>query len=289
VGEVGRKGPAYKVEKEIHRIIQEKNLEITTKKVQGHSNCVPNQEVDDLAKKTLREKSSRGETFKGGDNDFSWKWRNINLLAGEDVVTSNIIWSKSAAEWLTECRVQEYLPDEEKDKISWKWTWETNKLKNKGRKENNFEETFIIKKWADELPTLENLRKRKYGLYGKYSTCLRCKKDKENWNHIWLCWENKKIIQEIIEEVTKTIIEMAKKEDLKEVDKLEKEWEAKLAELRKKKKLDGTERWDEVKISNIFKGCIPEAWIETLAKKGARKGSIGRILKEAWKVSNEAL
>ena len=46
---------------------------------------------------------------------------------------------------------------------------------------------FNVKKLMDELPTLENLKKRRPDLYAKNLKCIRCNEEQEDLEHLWKC------------------------------------------------------------------------------------------------------
>ena len=62
------------------------------------------------------------------------------------------------------------------------------------------ERAYKIKNFIKELPTYAVLFKRKVNGIDS-EICPRCNKYEENWNHIWICENNKTSIREVIEDV----------------------------------------------------------------------------------------
>jgi hypothetical protein len=56
-----------------------------------------------------------------------------------------------------------------------------------------------IKFMLEEIPTLEHIKKRRLDLY-KHWDCLLCHNEKEDFNHVWSCPQNRQKVQQISHE-----------------------------------------------------------------------------------------
>lgn len=55
--------------------------------------------------------------------------------------------------------------------------------------------SFLIKNLMEELPTMEKLKIRHPDLYKTWN-CCPCNEEKETYNHIWLCKNQKEMMKE---------------------------------------------------------------------------------------------
>jgi len=138
------------------------------------------------------------------------------------------------------------------------------------------ERAYKIKNLLKELPTYAILYKR--GVNGIESAiCPRCKKEEENWKHIWTCENNKMTVREAIEnaliEYQKKMEKDANMEKVRAIRKIAKNFMAFLQEeseilIRKTKEwelLRGIYNENLTKITNdkIEKEVIWEMWKES--------------------------
>jgi hypothetical protein len=105
--------------------------------------------------------------------------------------------------------------------IDWNLTLRFISNKNKSRNnitndEDTKERAYKVKNFLKELPTYEVLyRNNIYGIDS--ATCLLCKKENEDWDHIWHCEENNNETDEKI--LFEVLTKMEKNEDEKDIIK----------------------------------------------------------------------
>ncbi|RIA98306.1 hypothetical protein C1645_731762 [Glomus cerebriforme] len=124
---------------------------------------------------------------------------------------------KNKAEWIVQSRNKEIRINIDKDEIDWNKTFNFIMLKNE---ELNLETTtknmkrrsYRVKNFLEELPTLEMINKRNNN--EEDNTCMRCKMDNENWNHIWECENNTITLYDIVQENIQKNIENLKKKNI---------------------------------------------------------------------------
>jgi len=165
-------------------------------------------------------------------------------------------------------------------------------IKKKGKQKQIFnlkadrDKAFKIKKMFNELPTMENLKKRKPNVYKEHYLCPRCEQKEETLEHLWSCPRADNDILELQmlarEKLTKLL---RKSKKIKNIDdtmeeifpflKIEKQLKGYTKEssifygnIEKKSSLQQyTYVWDGINsMDNILKGWIPKNLISTLRK-----------------------
>jgi len=153
---------------------------------------------------------------------------------------------------------------------------------------------FNVKKLMDELPTLENLKKRRPDLYAENLKCIRCNEEQEDLEHLWKCkmvsndmlfigLKSKRFLNKILSDEKKKdeIIEA-----LHKYTRLEKEMNIFNTEENTKYYRDhGDINYDKVYIwdgkyslDSLLRGWIPRELYQIMKKFISRKKKIENIL-----------
>ncbi|PKY50455.1 hypothetical protein RhiirA4_466959 [Rhizophagus irregularis] len=130
-------------------------------KVKAHNNCEYNNVVDKLAKNAL-------------SKDLIFIDPRLLMYRGNLYWNNNPIEKENNSETLAE--------------IEWSSTFRV--LKGNTELTNFIEHElnlFKVKIWTEELPTLDNLIKRKPYVYNSKWKCPMCFKDKKTYSHLWKC------------------------------------------------------------------------------------------------------
>uniref|UniRef100_U9STV3 RNase H type-1 domain-containing protein n=1 Tax=Rhizophagus irregularis (strain DAOM 181602 / DAOM 197198 / MUCL 43194) TaxID=747089 RepID=U9STV3_RHIID len=169
------------------KIIKFFNLTVLLVKVKAHDNSEYNNVVDKLAKEALNNDpvfiDPRLLMYKG---NVCW---NHNPIEKEvTIMIKHIRETQWIEEFFNLHRNDCWNNSEMLTEIDWSSTFRVlkgnTKLTNFSEHELN---SFKVKIWTEELPTLDNLVKRKPHVYSskwKYPMCL---KDKETYTHLWKC------------------------------------------------------------------------------------------------------
>jgi hypothetical protein len=113
--------------------------------------------------------------------------------------------------WTAQNRVQKIWSQEIQEEKNFKWNlvWERNKAGNSlyTSIKQNKEKAFEIKMMHNELPTLDNLEKRRPDIYAGKTTCVLCQDQIETLNHLLLYKKTEETRKQIWKLTTKKIIE----------------------------------------------------------------------------------
>jgi ribonuclease HI len=183
-------------------IIKKLKLKIKFTKVKAHSGIEYNELADMLAKEGCENEiiSFNYEGIKKIKYTLSFENKVIEKSCRTFI--KEYIAAKGFHEWLSNNRNKKYKTLNLSKEISWEAT--TRIQKNPGKNNiTNYEQSkiksFLIKNLMEELPTIEKLKIRHPDLYKTWNCCL-CNEKKETYNHVWLCKNQKELMQKIIKE-----------------------------------------------------------------------------------------
>src|SRR6266496_6217739 len=194
----------------IDQLIRSKNISITLNKLKSHSGHILNDRSDQLAKA-------------GAQSDFGYKTTiettldhlvqifyctNIQVDTNIRSFIKDVHSAQLFSDILSLVKMARY--DRLKDSINWPVTWSLASFSlYAGSSKTNFREdkiqNFRRKLMFDELPTMDNLCRRKPEIYNSEWNCFHCNLVRETCAHIWLCtptdsskWSRKEALKLII-------------------------------------------------------------------------------------------
>jgi hypothetical protein len=176
---------------------------------------------------------------------------------------------------------------------------------------------FNVKKLMNELPTLENLKKRRPDLYAENLKCIRCNEEQEDLEHLWKCkmvsndmlfigLKSKRFLNKILSDEKKKdeIIEALHKYTRleKEMNIFNTEENTKYYRDQRDINYDKVYIWDgKYSLDSLLRGWIPRELYQIMKKFISRKKKIENILSRwivkinkwffdrIWKHRNEKL
>ena len=164
-------------------------IKLTLKKVKAHTGIWGNEKADMLAKgATLRNDLQTTLKVYTDQSIYSMNWFGIKVENNTRKFVKNINYSIREIE---ETKLKRINNKEN----SYKTTWSYNLLNQHeiAEDENRIglvkskHKSFKIKLLFNELPTLENLKRRNPGTYKDNWKCPRCNRQNENMKHLWEC------------------------------------------------------------------------------------------------------
>ncbi|CAB4445336.1 unnamed protein product [Rhizophagus irregularis] len=169
------------------KIIKFFNLTVLLVKVKAHNNCEYNNVVDKLAKNALSKDlifiDPRLLMYRG-----NVCWNNNPIEKEVTVMIKHIREAQWIKEFFNLHRNEYWNNSETLAEIEWSSTFRVFKV---NTELTNFIEhklnSFKVKIRIEELPTLDNLVKRKPHVYNSKWKCPMCFKDKETYSHLWKC------------------------------------------------------------------------------------------------------
>jgi ribonuclease HI len=171
-------------------IIRRKKLKIQLKKVKAHSGHRHN----DMADKLAKEGREALEIIWQDPRRPIWSvmpvWNNFEVDMSIRDFMKEIHKKETLVDWTQQNRVQKRWAKEieEQETHSWKMVWEQSRQGSSLQTtiKQAKERSFRTKLMNDELPTFDNLVKRRPELYTR-KTCLLCDREEENTEHLFAC------------------------------------------------------------------------------------------------------
>ena len=174
-------------------IIRSQSITITYHKVKGHSNCPQNDYVDELAKK------GRSSTHVISESNI--KINSTIIQFGGLPINVNVrkfMTSLTAAKYRNRfINLQRFYPEDLTllPQINWKiaisfssHTISQNDDQNKDPLWQDLRAIWSVKLQSNELPTLNNLKRRNPDVYGNFPPCALCNSTiDETIDHLWQC------------------------------------------------------------------------------------------------------
>jgi hypothetical protein len=191
--------------------IQRKQINIKLSKVQAHSGNKFNEIADNLAKEGKEE-----EELEWNEPPFAlWKatpiWNRIPIEISIREFIKEYNKKEILVKWTKQNRIQKIWSQEIQEQKNFKWNivWERNRMGNSLNTsiKQNKERTFGIKLMHNELPTLDNLEKRRPDIYFGKTTCVMYQSEKETLDHLLSCKYTEEIRKQIWKSTVKKIIE----------------------------------------------------------------------------------
>jgi ribonuclease HI len=191
--------------------IQKKHISVRLSKIKAHSGNKFNEIADKLAKEGKEEEEiTWNEPFSA-----LWKaipiWNEIPIEISLRDFIKEYNKKEILINWTTQNRIQKIWSQEihEQKNIKWNLVWERIRAGNSLNTsiKQNRERTFGIKMLHNELPTLDNLEKRRPDIYYRKTTCVICKEEKETLDHLLSCKSTEETRKQIWNSTTKKIIE----------------------------------------------------------------------------------
>jgi ribonuclease HI len=187
----------------IKEFIEKTDVKVKLVKVKAHSNNVWNDMADRYAKMATNSVSENNIGMRNVSGKIKyklhWKRKLINKAPREFIKIIGYLHNK--AKWLSYKSNNLLRKSVHNEKIDWTATYKamTKEIKQENKEENMEKVSYKIKNMLGILPTYNVLKKREQEVY-ENNYCPRCKRAKENWNHVWICVDNKKSIFQIMEE-----------------------------------------------------------------------------------------
>src|SRR3954470_20785781 len=233
--------------------------------------------------------SETEEIPKIGANRYTVSWKKNQINTSCKVLLDNIKLAKEAASFLTSNRMKEMLTYGKRQKINWEVTKRCIQGQDTGCTGTpSFKESkkrqFNIKKIANELPTLEVLKKRDPMGWGTQTKCLRCEQEEETVDHVWTCGANKLSLQGYKETLKRHICKIAQNKGAKRADGIQEHWDLLMRSETATKGREVNIQWGDT-----ARGIIPQQWIENLIINGLSEARAMETIEEAWEQGNEII
>ena len=219
----------------IKETIQSKGLIVKLKKVKAHNGDFFNERVDSLAKEALKLEALEIMDCESGPINAIPSWNDITVDTSTREFLKEINKKEINQKWSEQNRNANQFRQEiiNEDLFEWEAIWK----KQNGKKywttpKDSQSKAFWIKLAQNELPTLENLAKRRPEIYGNRQRCILCNTEKESVQHLFTCIALRRELAEVWSKTEENLLRTRKKDQ--EIDQ-EKDQEKKKEIIKKVK------------------------------------------------------